>query len=233
MIAGINSARKIVDKPPLELKRSESYIGVMLDELFTKELDEPYRMFTSRAEHRLLLRQDNADLRLRAYGYEMGIIDDLQHNKVIDKQQKIDFITNFVKTNHKRGIDRRTTLAQALCSGSTSYSILREEYPILPEVDPEVHKQVTISIQYAGYLQKEEEQIQRCKHLEQTTIPISFSYQNIQGMRNEAKERFQKYRPHTLGTASRLSGISPADISILIVALKKHSNAPTTSTKSL
>ncbi|MGL4348922.1 MAG: tRNA uridine-5-carboxymethylaminomethyl(34) synthesis enzyme MnmG [Chlamydiales bacterium] len=233
LIAGINSARKIVDKPPLELKRSESYIGVMLDELFTKELDEPYRMFTSRAEYRLLLRQDNADLRLRAYGYQMGIIDEVQYKKVIDKQKKIDFITNFVKTTHKRGIDRRTTLAQGLCSGSTSYSILRAEYPILPEVDAEVYKQVTISIQYAGYLQKEEEQIQRCKHLEQTTIPMNFSYQNIQGMRNEAKERFQKHRPHTLGTASRLSGISPADISILIVALKKHSNAPTTSTKSL
>lgn len=233
LLAGINAARKILDKPPLELKRSESYIGVMLDELFTKELDEPYRMFTSRAEHRLLLRQDNADLRLRGYGYQMGLIDEAQHTKVIDKQEKIDFITNFVKTTHKRGVDRRTTLAQALCSGSTSYSILRELYPILPEVDAEIYDQVTISIQYAGYLQKEEEKIQRCKHLEQTTIPLSFCYQNIQGMRNEAKERLQKHRPHTLGSASRLSGISPADISILIVALKKHCNAHTTSTQSL
>lgn len=233
LIAGINSARKILDKPPLELKRSESYIGVMLDELFTKELDEPYRMFTSRAEYRLLLRQDNADLRLRHYGYEMGLINQVQYEKVLDKQRHIDFVTNLLQTTYKKGSDRRTTLAQALCSNSTSYSILREEYPILPEVSSEVFEQIMISMQYAGYLQKQEEQIQRYRNLEQTIIPMDFHYENIQGMRNEAKERLRKRRPHTVGSASRLAGISPADISILLIALEKHFHAPTISTTSL
>lgn len=233
LVAGINAARKILDKSPLELKRSESYIGVMLDELFTKELDEPYRMFTSRAEYRLLLRQDNADLRLRHYGYEMGLINQMQYEKVVDKQKEIDFVTNLLQTTYKKGSDRRTTLAQALCSGSTSYAKLREEYPVFPEVSSEVYDQIMISMQYAGYLQKQEEQIQRCRNLEQTIIPMNFQYQNIQGMRNEAKERLRKRRPHTVGSASRLAGISPADISILLIALKKHSHATTTSTTPL
>lgn len=233
LVAGINAARKILDKSPLELKRSESYIGVMLDELFTKELDEPYRMFTSRAEYRLLLRQDNADLRLRHYGYEMGLINQMQYEKVVNKQKEIDFVTNLLQTTYKKGSDRRTTLAQALCSGSTSYATLRQEYPVFPEVSSEVYDQIMISMQYAGYLQKQEEQIQRCRNLEQTIIPMNFQYQNIQGMRNEAKERLRKRRPHTVGSASRLAGISPADISILLIALKKHSHATTTSTTPL
>lgn len=233
LIAGINAARKVMNKSPLELKRSESYIGVMLDELFTKELDEPYRMFTSRAEYRLLLRQDNADLRLRHYGYEMGLINLAQYQKVVDKKKEITQVTELLRTTHKRGSDRKVTLAQLLCSGSTSYSALQKEYLSLPNVSFEVHQQVMISMQYTGYLQKQEEQIQRLKDLEQTIIPRNFHYENIEGMRNEAKERLQKLQPTTLGIASRLSGVSPADISILLIALKKHSNASATYPSSL
>ena len=145
LIAGINAARKVMNKPPLELKRSESYIGVMLDELFTKELDEPYRMFTSRAEYRLLLRQDNADLRLRHYGYEMGLITLAQYQKVIDKEKKIKLVTELLQTTHKRASDRKVTLAQLLCSGSASYSTLQQEYPALPQLSFEVHQQIMIS----------------------------------------------------------------------------------------
>lgn len=233
LIAGTNAAQKILGKPPLELKRSESYIGVMLDEIFTKERKEPLRMFTSMAEYRLLLRQDNADLRLRHYGYEMGLINQIQYQKVLDKQKEIDCVTNLLQTTYKRGSDRRMTLAQALCSKATSYATLRKEYPILPEVSSEVYEQIIISMQYAGYLQKQEEQIERLSHLEQTKIPMDFCYQNIQGMRNEAKENLQKTMPHTVGSASRLSGVSPADISILLIALKKYSHAHTALTKSL
>lgn len=233
LVAGINAARKIMNKSFLELKRCESYIGVMLDELFTKELDEPYRMFTSRAEYRLLLRQDNADLRLRHYGYEMGLISLAQHQKVIDKNKEIQLVMELLQATYKRGSDRKLTLAQLLCSGSTSYSDLQKEYPALPELSFEVHQQIMISMRYTGYLQKQEEQIQRLKDLEQTTIPMNFHYENIEGMRNEAKERLRKLQPTTLGIASRLSGVSPADVSILLIALKKHSNASTTSTSSL
>lgn len=233
LVAGINAARKIMNKSSLELKRCESYIGVMLDELFTKELDEPYRMFTSRAEYRLLLRQDNADLRLRHYGYEMGLISLAQHQKVIDKNKEIQLVTELLQATYKRGSDRKLTLAQLLCSGSTSYSDLQKEYPALPELSFEVHQQIMISMRYTGYLQKQEEQIQRLKDLEQTTIPMNFHYENIEGMRNEAKERLRKLQPTTLGIASRLSGVSPADVSILLIALKKHSNGSTTSTSSL
>lgn len=233
LVTGINAARKVMNKPPLELKRSESYIGVMLDELFTKELDEPYRMFTSRAEYRLLLRQDNADLRLRHYGYEMGLINQAQYQKVIDKDKEIKLVTKLLQTTYKRGSDRKLTLAQLLCSGSTSYSDLQKEYQALPQLSLEVHQQIMISTQYTGYLQKQEEQIQRLKDLEQTIIPMNFHYENIEGMRNEAKERLRKLQPTTLGIASRLAGVSPADISILLIALKKHSNAHATSTSSL
>jgi len=222
LIAGINAANQIMGKPALILKRSEAYIGVMIDDLITKGLDEPYRMFTSRAEYRLLLRQDNADLRLRKYGHAAGLINAERFAFVQKKQQIINEETErlektFLQFNHKS-----TSLAQRLRRPEVSYTSLLEEFPQqVNDFGKEINRQIDLHIKYAGYIERQKTEIERHSHTENFTIPVKFDYQSLEGLRIEAKQKLVQKRPETLGQASRISGVSPADITVLHIALLK------------
>lgn len=222
LIAGINAVNKLQGKDPLILKRSEAYIGVMIDDLVTKGLDEPYRMFTSRAEHRLLLRQDNADLRLRRYGYELGLIDLARFEKFIEKEKKIgDEIARLSKV-FKQVNGKGVTLAQLLCRPEFTYLGLREEYPSdVFDFGVDTNLQIELNLKYAGYIKRQEAEVEKFDHLEKVRLPASFDFSLVKGLRREAMEKLTKHSPENLGQASRISGVSPADISILLVFLKK------------
>lgn len=223
LIAGINAALKVANRPPFILKRSEAYIGVMIDELISKELDEPYRMFTSRAEHRLLLRQDNADLRLRGYGYELGLINASQHKRLQEKKSSIETqIAHFSKT-YKQVNGKSASLAQLLCRPEYNYQRLLEEYPALVnDCGTEINLQIELNLKYAGYIERQAHEAAKLETLDQFSIPKGFSFLEVLGLSNEARERLHRIQPVNLGQASRLSGISPADISVLMVALKSY-----------
>lgn len=221
LIAGINAALKVAGKPPFILKRSDAYIGVMIDELISQELDEPYRMFTSRAEHRLLLRQDNADLRLRGYGYALGLISEEQYARVRYKQEILDKETlRFSKTfTHISG--KSNSLAQLLCRPEYNYQTLYEALPSqIIDYDPEINQQIELSCKFAGYIQRSEIEVKKLLHLDEWIIPCHIDYASISGLGREAKDKLLRHKPYSLGQASRLSGISPADISVLMVYLK-------------
>lgn len=221
LIAGINAALKVQGKTPFFLKRSDAYIGVMIDELITKELDEPYRMFTSRAEHRLLLRQDNADLRLRPYGYELGLISSEQHQTLVNKKQKIEELSAHLSKKHVAYEGKNGSLAQLLCRPGCSYLKLRELFPeFTPDYGQEVHTQVELIIKYAGYIQRQQNEVDKLAATEEFVIPENFDYGAAVGLGREAKDRLSKIKPRTLGQASRLSGITPADLQVLMVALR-------------
>lgn len=223
IIAGINAARKVAGKSPLILKRSEAYIGVMIDELIAKELEEPYRMFTSRAEHRLMLRQDNADLRLRGYGYEMGLINEEQYQRLQEKQKTIDEHVRLFSKTFKQVGGRSASLAQLLSRPEFTYAMLREAYPEhVPELHIDTHVQIELEIKYAGYIQRQAVEIAKLDHVEKIAIPQGFDYTNVQGLSREAREKLTRVSPINLGQASRISGVSPSDISVLMVALKYY-----------
>jgi tRNA uridine 5-carboxymethylaminomethyl modification enzyme len=221
LIAGINAALKVAGKPPFILKRSDAYIGVMIDELISKELDEPYRMFTSRAEHRLLLRQDNADLRLRQFGYELGLIDASQYAALCQKREILEqelfrLSKTFTQINGKS-----TSLSQLLCRPEYTYQRLLEDFPLqITHYSPEINQQIELSCKYAGYIQRSELEVKKMLHLDEWIIPAHIDYIAITGLGREAKEKLTRHKPYSLGQASRLSGISPADISVLMVHLK-------------
>ncbi|MEN9343794.1 MAG: tRNA uridine 5-carboxymethylaminomethyl modification enzyme MnmG [Chlamydiota bacterium] len=222
IIAGINAALKVKGKEPFILKRSEAYIGVMIDELISKDLDEPYRMFTSRAEHRLLLRQDNADLRLRRYGYHLGLIDQARYDALVAKESAIEEGLVYLKKTYAQKEGRSTPLSQLLARPEYSYGQIAEEYPHLTQPHTaDVCLQLELICKYAGYIQRSLVEAKKLEHIEQFTIPLEFDFFSVLGLGNEAREKLSKHRPHTLGVASRLSGISPADISVLMVAIKK------------
>ncbi len=222
LIAGANAALKVLNKDPFRLSRTESYIGVMIDDLISKDLTEPYRMFTSRAEHRLLLRQDNADLRLRAYGYELGLISDIQFEKLQDKIKKIDECVAYLKKSHLAIDGRKYTLAQILCRPEMNYQKLHDTYPDkVFEISDEIAFQVEYSIKYEGYIKRQQKEAEKIAALENSVIPKSFDYSAITGLRNEAREKLSFYTPSNVGQALRISGVSPADITVLLVALKK------------
>lgn len=242
LIAGINAALKIQGRKEFVLKRSEAYIGVLIDDLVTKSTDEPYRMFTSRAEHRLLLRQDNADRRLMKYGKEFGLIDPELAELVEIRESKINigsqacrnmkfnakYINNFLEAKGSSRIDSSETVAN-LCKrpelslkellNLNGFSDL-EEIRFLLE-DEIALKQVEIDLKYEGYLKRQEEMIGKMERYENNNIPLTLNYSNLKALSTESREKLQKYKPRSIGQASRIPGVTPSDISVLLVYLKK------------
>lgn len=219
LIAGVNAALKVQGKPAFTLLRSESYIGVMIDDLISKELTEPYRMFTSRAEHRLLLRQDNADLRLREYGYRLGLISNEQHQRLLKKKQNIEDAITLFKKEKISFENKQVTLAQRLCHPGMTYDALKEESSKVLDYDSETNRQIEIAILYEGYIARQQKEAKKLDAIDLKKIPQGFDFASVKGLRNEAKEKLIKHSPLNLGQASRISGVSPADITVLLVAL--------------
>jgi tRNA uridine 5-carboxymethylaminomethyl modification enzyme len=223
LIAGINAVNFLRQQPPFILKRSEAYIGVMIDDLIRLELDEPYRMFTSRAEHRLLLRQDNADLRLRHYGYQLGLIDEKRYRAFKHKEEAIAGCTAALQQNYVQVNGKGASLAQLLCRPETTYAQLQTLYPDrVPPCSAEVAQQVELAIKYAGYIQRQTGEIAKLEKTEMLRLPADLDYRTIKGLRFEAQEKLNKIQPHNLGQAARIAGVSPADISVLLVWLKRR-----------
>jgi len=216
LMAGLNAALRVQEKSPIALRRDQAYIGVLIDDLITKGTVEPYRMFTSRAEYRLLLRQDNADVRLSEIGYAVGLLPKRNYDKFKAKEAAIE--SELTRLQHTRiGTD---LLEQTLRRPEVSYKDLPSRDDNL---SAEVIQQVEIAIKYAGYIDRQQSEVERFKNLEGKQIPVSFDYSTVPSLRNEARQKLTKLRPATLGQASRISGVSPADISILTVWLKRAS----------
>lgn len=221
LIAGINAARRAQQKSPLVLRRDEAYTGVLIDDLVTKGTSEPYRMFTSRAEYRLLLRQDNADLRLSHFGHEMGLLPQRHWEQVAVKQQAIsDEISRLKKTFYQKD-----SLAKILARPDLSYGDLPDRNE---QLSNDVVQQVEISIKYAGYIERQENEVAKLKNLEEKNIPPSFDFSTVPSLRLEARQKLSQIRPQTIAQAGRISGVSPADISILLVWLKRSASLSAT-----
>jgi len=214
LMAGINATRRVQDRKPLVLLRNQAYIGVLIDDLVTKGTVEPYRMFTSRAEYRLLLRQDNADARLSKIGWEIGLLPERNYARFCAKQKSVD--DELERLNCTRS--GTETLAQLLRRPDITYDSLPDRDHRLPR---EVTDQVAILLTYAGYIDRQQNEIDKLASVESKRIPDTFDYALVPSLRNEARQKLSKIRPATLGQASRISGVSPADISILMVWLKR------------
>lgn len=223
LIAGINAALKCSGKPPFIMRRSDSYIGVMIDDLIRFDLTEPYRMFTSRAEHRLLLRQDNADLRLRPIAYELGMISRKQYDRVLNKKETIETEKERLKRLFKTVDGRGSSLAQLISRPDWSYQHALSKFSeAVSDFGEEINTQIELELKYSGYIERQKKDVAKLEHLDVIRIPRDFDYENIVGLRAEAKQKFIRFTPENLGAASRISGITPADISILLIALQKR-----------
>ena len=236
IVAGINAAQYVKGKEPFILDRSEAYIGVLIDDLVTKESTEPYRMMTSRAEYRLLLRQDNADLRLTKRGYEVGLISKERYEGVLEKERLIaeeiervksvnigtgaqvqELMQQYGSTELKTG----ATLAELIKRPELSYQALAPLDPHRPQLREDIAEQVNINLKYEGYIERQLRQVEHFKKLEKRIIPETMDYTAINGLRVEAMQKLEKFRPHSIGQASRISGVSPADISVLLVYMEQ------------
>lgn len=222
LLAGVNAAQKIKGGPSLLLGRGEAYIGVMIDDLVTKGVDEPYRMFTSRAEHRLLLRQDNADLRLRERGYGVGLIAEEQIQRLRRKQEIIQREVARFKTLYTTDEEGRGhSYAQLLRRPDYNYERLCRQFPDrVEDHGSETNLQIELELKYAGYIERQEREVARLAAIDEQKIPADFCYETLPSLRQEAKEKLSKVRPYSVGQASRIPGLTPADLSILLIALK-------------
>lgn len=239
IIAGINAALKLKGKDPVILDRSDAYIGVLIDDIVTKSTNEPYRMMTSRAEYRLLLRQDNADLRLTEIGHDIGLISDERYKKFTEKRdaimKEIDRLKNtiikptekvneFLSKNNSSQITAGVRFSELLKRTELNYKLLAEIDETREELPKDIKEEVEIMVKYEGYIKMQEEQVIGFKKLEKKLLPEDINYDDIKGIRIEARQKLNKFKPHSIGQASRISGVSPADISVLLVYLEQLKN---------
>jgi tRNA uridine 5-carboxymethylaminomethyl modification enzyme len=237
LVAGVNAALFVKGKEPMILDRSESYIGVLIDDLVTKESHEPYRMMTSRSEYRLLLRQDNADLRLTKKGYEAGLISEERYQGLLKKEEQIHEeiqrvehenigasknVQSFLEAHESTPLKTGTTVGELIRRPELTYDLLEEIDPNRPKLPQGVREQVNINIKYDGYIKRQQKQVEQFKKLEKKKIPADLDYDQIGSLRIEAVQKLKLYQPESIGQASRISGVSPADVSVLLVYLESY-----------
>ncbi len=237
IIAGINASRYVQGKDQIIIDRSQGYIGVLIDDLVTKENKEPYRMMTSRAEYRLLLRQDNADLRLSAIGHEVGLIDDDRYNYVVEKERLINEeierlesisvgaskeVQEILKKCGSAPLGTAVTLAELIRRPELNYELIAELDPERKKLPADIIEQVNINIKYEGYIKRQKKQVESFKKIESKKLPLDIDYNTISGLRLEAQQKLNLFKPASIGQASRISGVTPADVSVLLIYLESR-----------